>query len=96
MSYPVYLYWIVDSIEKHIFESVFKQFQKSLSTLDLSGFQQRARFDPQIRSQHVPSVLPSVREGHRLQEDGLGLVNTVCGNEGNRPLALSSSALHAS
>merc|ERR1712136_25802 len=37
----------------------------------LPSLQQWARVDPQIRSQHVPSVFPSIRQGHRLQEDGL-------------------------
>merc|ERR1712133_9190 len=37
----------------------------------LPSLQQRARVDPQIRSQHVPSVFPSIRQRHRLQEDGL-------------------------
>merc|ERR1711951_127286 len=37
----------------------------------LQGLQQRTRFDPQIRVEHVPPMLPSVRQGHRLQEDGL-------------------------
>merc|ERR1712126_67771 len=37
----------------------------------LPSLQQRARIDPQIRSQHVPSVFPSIRQRHRLQEDGL-------------------------
>ena len=29
---------------------------------------QPTRSDPEIRHQHVPSVLPGVRQGHRLQE----------------------------
>merc|ERR1712136_143800 len=37
----------------------------------LPSLRQRARIDPQIRSQHVPSVFPSIRQRHRLHEDGL-------------------------
>merc|ERR1712055_372862 len=39
----------------------------------VQGVQQRAWADPQIRAQHVPSVLPPVRQGHRVQEARLDL-----------------------
>merc|ERR1711860_227646 len=32
---------------------------------------QQTRYDPEVRPQHVPSVLQGIREGHRLQEVGL-------------------------
>merc|ERR1712243_185669 len=37
----------------------------------LQSLQQRSRSDPQIRFEHVPSMLPSIRQRHRLQENGL-------------------------
>ena len=32
---------------------------------------EQARPDPEVRPQHVPPVLPPVRQGHRLREVGL-------------------------
>merc|ERR1712243_300961 len=37
----------------------------------LQSLQQRSRSHPQIRFEHVPSMLPSIRQRHRLQENGL-------------------------
>lgn len=32
---------------------------------------QWSRYDPEVRFEHVPSVLQGIRQGHRIQEVGL-------------------------